>query len=398
MDRHNLHEEVEMDGAPVEVHANNFRRDVFSKLRSEDIRTQCDSGFESGLCSSNIDPETESLRGTKSKNENCSSMSHEFEKLKLGVAHNTQQNTLPSIDEGFHNHSIHSFNEGQTTAFAEPDIDDSCVRAVGVAVDINIDRAIAEAFSFDDDYDTQLNIALIQLLPDIAEKIINLAPSSDYLNLQNNLMQTPLHLAVITKQHLLVRRLLVGGASVTCRDRIGCTPLHVACRNGHIECVAALLEPVNHAELKQLQYNIPYQAIPQDLNDRNYEGQTVTHIVAERGHLDILSVLLEKGADINVTDGKSGRTVLHYAAESGNMELLNFLLHCKFLNLNALTYGGVTAVKLAAGRGHNGVIELLRGCGADMSQTQQEDFDSEDSDDDVYDDFCINGEPVIMTT
>lgn len=122
-------------------------------------------------------------------------------------------------------------------------------------------------------FNRQLHNAIIQLLMPIALFFINKVPSSEYLNIPNNLLQTALHLAVITKMKSVVRRLIVAGADVTARDHKGDTPLHIACREGFEEIVAVLLEPVTYNETLENRYKIPYQKIPQNLELRNYNGK-----------------------------------------------------------------------------------------------------------------------------
>ena len=90
------------------------------------------------------------------------------------------------------------------------------------------------------------------------------------------LLQTPLHLAVLTNQAPLVRRLVVGGASVLLRDRMGNTPLHLACRDGHLDCAHALLIPVSQEERQSalLPLHVVPQPLPQDLDQKNYDGKS----------------------------------------------------------------------------------------------------------------------------
>ena len=78
-------------------------------------------------------------------------------------------------------------------------------------------------------------------------------------------------------------------------------------------------------------------------------------------------------------DGKSGRTVLHYAAETGNDALLEFILRQRKVNINSVTYGGLTPIALAAGRGYTNIVTTLKDAGADYSSLYQ--MDDDDSDD-----------------
>jgi ankyrin only family protein len=80
--------------------------------------------------------------------------------------------------------------------------------------------------------------------------------------------------AVLTHQARIERCLLVAGATVDIRDRRGNTALHLACQIGDLECVKALTEPVTVAETKtaNLQYAAFQQQVPQNLEERNYDG------------------------------------------------------------------------------------------------------------------------------
>lgn len=59
------------------------------------------------------------------------------------------------------------------------------------------------------------------------------------------------------------------------RDRHGNTPLHLACQMGDEECVKALTETIKNEEIKNA--NLPYsgftQQVPQDFEERNYDGE-----------------------------------------------------------------------------------------------------------------------------
>ena len=97
-------------------------------------------------------------------------------------------------------------------------------------------------------------------------------------------------------------------------------------------------------------------------------GFTCAHLALLNGHLEVLNLLLIKGADINEVDGKSGRTLLHMAADLGCMRALHLLQASQDLNLNASAYDGHMPVALAQGRSLHGVVQFLQYSGADCSK------------------------------
>jgi ankyrin repeat protein len=112
-------------------------------------------------------------------------------------------------------------------------------------------------------------------------------------------------------------------------------------------------------------------------------GYTCAHLALQGGHLNILRILLDKGANVNEPDGKSGRTLLHMAADLGYGEAIHLLLQQKDLNLNARTYGGLTAVSLAYGRRLTDVVHYLYRAGADITQLTEADSGAESTDEEM---------------
>jgi ankyrin repeat protein len=240
---------------------------------------------------------------------------------------------------------------------------------------------ILDIFRGDEDGDNHLHMSIIHGVSEVTMQIIRLAPEWDWLNQTNNLLQTPLHIAVITRQLLVVRRLMCAGASVDVRDQMGNTPLHNACRLGYEDVVRTLLKPIEYAETLQNKYDIPYQRLPQDLESRNYEGLTCFHLAAVGGHINVLRLLLDAGANVNAAEGKSGRTVLHFAVDWGNLSMIAFLLSQRDTDINARTYAGLTPILLAYGRRNHDLVDELFSKGALCESLSL----SEDSDDDIAD-------------
>lgn len=250
---------------------------------------------------------------------------------------------------------------------------------------------VVDIFRGDEDGDSHLHLSIIHGLPEVSMQVIGLAPGSDWLSATNLLQQTPLHLAVITRQLNIVRRLMCAGAQVDVQDQMGNTPLHNACRLGFEDVVRTLLTPVRYEETYQNSYEIPLQCIPQDLESKNYEGLTCLHLAAIAGHMDVMRLLLQAGANVNSAEGKGGRTVLHLAADWGHGDMMKFLLERRDIVIDAKTYAGLTPILLAYGRNHVQTVAELYNRGASYNELSlAEESDGDTSDEEMVDHASYN--------
>ena len=259
------------------------------------------------------------------------------------------------------------FEEFEVSSRLCVDIDGTAAHCRGPCIDVG------KVYKKDEDGDTLLHIALIILAPELVLYFIDLSPNFTWLNIKNKLSQTPLHLATLTNQVSLVRRLVVGGADVESRDRDGNMAIHLASRGNMINTLRALLSPVRYEDQKRNNYDVPVQAIPQNLDVKNYEGFTCAHIATLLNHFEILQILIDTGADVNAKSEKSGRTILHEAAWSDNIKAVKYILKIgSRVNINAKTYDGYTAFDLARSRGHWSVVLELATAGAKYSEYDDE--------------------------
>jgi len=251
---------------------------------------------------------------------------------------------------------------------------------------------VMDIFRGDEDGDNHLHLSIIHGLPDVTLQVIGLAPDWEWLSQTNNLLQSPLHLAVITRQVHVVRRLMCAGARLDLQDQTGNTPLHNACRLGFEDVVRTLLTPVRYEETYQNNYDIPPQYIPGDLEAKNYDGLTCLHLAAIGGHLQVMRLLLQAGANVNAAEGKGGRTVLHLAADWGHGDMMKFLLERRDILIDAKTYAGLTPLVLAYGRDHKQTVAELYNKGASYTDLNlTEDSTGDDSDEEMSEDsVCSN--------
>ncbi|EXU98136.1 ankyrin repeat protein, partial [Metarhizium robertsii] len=87
-----------------------------------------------------------------------------------------------------------------------------------------------------------------------------------------------------------------------------------------------------------------------------------------RGHLEIVKLLLDKGADVNAQGGLYG-TTLHAASSGGHLEIVQLLLD-KGADVNAQGGEYGTALQGASSRGHLEIVQLLQGRGAITSSSK----------------------------
>ncbi|XP_028280656.1 B-cell lymphoma 3 protein homolog [Parambassis ranga] len=216
----------------------------------------------------------------------------------------------------------------------------------------NLLSGIALATRQDEDGDTALHIAVVQgELAIVCQLIQLLLWAHRGLDIYNNLRQTPLHLAVITKQANMVDALLRAGADPAALDRNGQTALHLCCEYDQCHCLSVLLSLSTSSTC---------------LERRNYEGLTSLHLAVRSGHKDLVRMLLDAGADINAMDVKSGQTPLIHAVENNNTDMVHFLIE-NGCDVNSQSYSGNTALHSACGRGQVDTVRLLLKSGADSS-------------------------------
>ncbi|XP_070787485.1 NF-kappa-B inhibitor alpha [Pituophis catenifer annectens] len=199
-----------------------------------------------------------------------------------------------------------------------------------------------------EDGDTFLHLAIIHEEKSLSLEIIHQAGrDAAFLNFQNNLNQTPLHLAAITDQPEIAESLLKAGCDAEIRDFRGNTPLHIACKKGSLRGVNVLIQYCQKPQLHSL------------LQAANYNGHTCLHLASTEGYLAIVERLLSLGADVNAQEPCNGRTTLHLAVDLQNEGLVSLLLK-HGADVNKVTYQGYSPYQLTWGRNNSSIQEQLR--------------------------------------
>jgi ankyrin repeat protein len=102
-----------------------------------------------------------------------------------------------------------------------------------------------------------------------------------------------------------------------------------------------------------------------EINQANANEDTALHLAAEMGDEEMVSTLLTRGADPSII-GDWGQTVIMLASEGGHMAVVRLLLRSMGGGgLDERTEFGVTALSFACYRGHADVVRALLLAGAD---------------------------------
>lgn len=128
-----------------------------------------------------------------------------------------------------------------------------------------------------------------------------------------------------------VRQLLERGMfNINCTDSMGRTALHIASYEGHVGIVRLLTE------------------LGADTAIRDNEGCTALTLAAKAGHDTVINVVLSSGeCTVNSRDN-NGWTALHHACAGGNLAAVKCLCKHSNADVNALTHDGDTPLIIAA--------------------------------------------------
>lgn len=97
------------------------------------------------------------------------------------------------------------------------------------------------------------------------------------------------------------------------------------------------------------------------INDK-YFGWTALQIAANQGQLEVVKVLIDKGADINYQHPISKNTALHLAALSNHPEVVTYLIS-KGADVNIKLLAGVSIIRPLREEGNIKMVDLLLAAG-----------------------------------
>ncbi|CAH1798047.1 unnamed protein product [Owenia fusiformis] len=107
-----------------------------------------------------------------------------------------------------------------------------------------------------------------------------------------------------------------------------------------------------------------------DINQTNKHGESVLHIAASGGHIEIIELLLTKGINLSAKD-KHGDSAVFWAARQGQVKVIEYL-KSQDVSLDTQNKSGEAPIHVAARYGHTHVVEYLAAAGADINIQDKE--------------------------
>jgi ankyrin repeat protein len=156
-------------------------------------------------------------------------------------------------------------------------------------------------------------------------KINNDTIGVNIIDIKDKFFKTPLHYAITSKNIYAIKKLLENNANPNCSDNKGYNALHIAIFARNQEIVELVL---------------PYIST---INSRTHTGETSLHLACNLQLLNIATLLINKGINVNIQDTLHEFSALHYAVNLNLIQIVELLLK-KGANINAQDVFGNTPI------------------------------------------------------
>lgn len=187
-------------------------------------------------------------------------------------------------------------------------------------------------------------------------EIIHKFKLDELLNGKNYNHETCVHLSCAANNVKVLQKLMEYGADVNALDWNGNTALHIAIKNGNIDCVSTLLNTTS---------TVFEQNIDIDLSVFNDSGYTPLAVAAMKNNLKVVEMLTRKAIQTQClsifddTDANHDRNALHIAIESNAHDVAEYLIKNDCICPLKMDKSGHTAVDLARSANAMHLVNLM---------------------------------------
>ncbi|KAF3931369.1 Ankyrin-2 [Dactylellina cionopaga] len=199
--------------------------------------------------------------------------------------------------------------------------------------------------------------------------------SNSNLNEQDESGFTPLVWALKNKNGEMAKLLLLHNADKLLKDSKGRTAASHAAENGVVDILKILLMD-NITDLHTADVDgispLMYAVYSGNLgcfrcllgekylgiDKRNNRGESALHLAASKGYVEMVELLLVKGADGSAGNSEN-QTALHVAADGGYDEVIRLLLNYPHLDVEQMDKATKTPLDLASERGYPSTVSIL---------------------------------------
>jgi ankyrin repeat protein len=197
----------------------------------------------------------------------------------------------------------------------------------------------------------------------------------------NNKGITPTSIACQQGHTECLSLLINHGAQLDKADNEGITPAYIACQQGHTECLSLLINHgvdcsktrdngsgAIHIACQNGYFECAKAVLDRgkvDVNCTNTIKQTPAFICCVAGHVKILHLLIQHGANLSLADDTFGRSPAHSASAYGRMKMLALINKVNADLINQRDNQGRTPLLYARQFGHDDAVEWLIEHGAE---------------------------------
>ncbi|XP_057309492.1 poly [ADP-ribose] polymerase tankyrase-like isoform X2 [Hydractinia symbiolongicarpus] len=175
----------------------------------------------------------------------------------------------------------------------------------------------------------------------------------------------PIHYAAACEGDGPMKYLLSRGVDPNSHDTKLNTPLIIAAKTGRAHNIRALMDCTIDTENEEGENKIEKKV---KINFKNKGTMTALHYAAERGFIDVVKVLIELGASIDLQTGagKENMTPLGFAAQKGHYDVVKLLVE-KGASPDKKMRRSKTALMYACMNGHSQIVAYLLRIGVNPS-------------------------------